>query len=69
MKFKRDKRLQNAYTENTIKCKNCGHSIVFLYFEQRETKICSWCGHLVYANDKVEFKDKLRKSLGGKKNE
>lgn len=66
MEFKRDKRLQNAYTDNTVKCKSCGHSIVFLFFEQKEKKICNWCGHVVYANDKIEFKEKLKKQLRGK---
>lgn len=64
MEFKRDKRLQKAYTDNTVKCKNCGHSLVFLNFENRDKKICSWCGHLVYANDKIEFKNKLNKLIG-----
>ena len=64
MGLERDKKLQKAYTDNSVKCKNCGHSIVFLYFEQKDKKICSWCAHLVYANDKVEFKDKLKKKMG-----
>lgn len=66
MNFKKDRKLQEAYTDNTVKCKNCGHSIVFLFFEQKEKKICNWCGHVVYANNKIEFKEKLKKQLRGK---
>ncbi len=47
------------YTAESIKCKNCGHSILF----EGNRKICTYCGHWVYKNDKVEFEYNLKKIL------
>ena len=46
-----------------VKCK-CGHSIGFI---KNHSMVCSYCGRLVYATKKDEFKDKLLKEI--KRNE
>lgn len=43
-------------------CK-CGHSLTIYPMEKRIKKLCSWCGHYVYINKRVEFIDKLKKML------
>ena len=45
-----------------IKCP-CGHTVVIFPMEHRNKKICSWCGHYVYLNEKEKFKDLLRRKL------
>ena len=47
---------QKGITDRTIKCKNCGHSIV----PMKERIICTHCGRWVYKNDKAEFEYKLK---------
>ena len=47
------------YTAESIKCKNCGHSMIF----ESDRKLCTYCGHWVYKNDKVEFEYNLKKIL------
>ena len=44
-------------------CK-CGHTVEFL---RRIPKICSYCKHYVYPDDKYEFEEKLKKEI--RKNE
>ena len=43
-------------------CK-CGHPVTIYPFEHRNSKICSWCGRLVFVNKKEEFKYKLQKEM------
>lgn len=52
------KRLQR-YTKASVKCKNCGHTVLV----SRERCICSWCGYWVYKNDKIEFQYNFKKIL------
>lgn len=46
-----------------VKCK-CGHTLCFV---SNNNRICNYCGRMVYATKKKEFKDKLLKEI--KKNE
>ena len=42
-----------------VKCK-CGHTINFL----KNTKvICTWCGRVVYADEKTRFKEIIKKTI------
>lgn len=45
-------------TDHSIKCK-CGHSLFF----KRDYMICTWCGNIVFKNDKAKFKYELNKRL------
>jgi len=47
----------NVYTNSTIKCKHCGHSLLF---GNKEKIICNHCGYYVYRNSKIEFKHKMQ---------
>ena len=47
-------------TQQSIKCKHCGHSVLF---SRREKTICSWCGHWVFKDQKEEFKYRLENLL------
>lgn len=59
-----DTRRFDMYTRISTKCK-CGHTNQIPVHIGK--KICSYCGHWVYAKtpegNKVEFKDKLRKAI------
>lgn len=46
---------------------SCGHSVIIPYFQDR--KLCSWCKHWVYKDDKRFFKDKMRQLLNQKQRE
>lgn len=52
------KRLQR-YTKESVKCKNCGHTIL----PGKDRGICTWCGHWCYKNDKIEFKYKMLENI------
>lgn len=43
----------DSYQKEITKCK-CGHSVFLPIYEP--VKICSFCGKIVYKNDKVKFK-------------
>lgn len=65
MQLKKDIRLANEQAKFKKKCKFCGHTLTFYYFE-KDKKICSWCGHYNYKNEYAEFKfllNKKRKEL------
>ena len=47
------------------KC-SCGHSV---YILKGSKKICSWCGHYVYASPLEQFKDKLKEMMNKNKRE
>lgn len=47
-----------------IICPNCGHSVLF---NRKDKKICEWCKHYVFKNDKVEFEYRLKESMNKKK--
>lgn len=61
-------KMTEEYAKYSVYCKNCGHTMHFFPFEKRDKKICDWCQHTVYANDKVEFKEKLKKVIGNGRN-
>lgn len=46
-------------TKASIKCKTCGHTII----PTRDRGICTYCGHWVYKNDKIEFRYKVLENL------
>lgn len=49
------------YTINfaTAKCK-CGHTISFFI---KKKQICSWCGNIVYYDEKEKFKEIIKKTM------
>lgn len=67
-KYNINQKITEEFSKYKVYCKNCGHSILFIPFENKKKKICSWCGHIVYANDNLEFKDKLKKVMGNGRN-
>ena len=60
--FSNEYRLVEERAKYKVYCK-CGHSIVFYPIEKKDRKICSWCGHYIYKNSKVEFKNRLNNLL------
>ena len=61
MNFKETKRYYNALAEIRVKC-SCSHTMFFPAYGP-DIKICSYCGHKVYRNDLVRFKDLLSKEV------
>lgn len=57
-----DTKLEIERSKYKYHCK-CGHSLTIYPMEKRIKKLCSWCGHYVYINKRVEFIDKLKKML------
>ena len=61
--------MNNAYIENPIAyidaiqeikypCRKCGRKAVIPAGVKRQ--ICHWCGHWVYTDKKVEFREKFK---------
>ena len=55
-----DLKRSTVYTNMTIYCKNCGHSLLILNCDRL---ICSHCGYWVYKDDKTEFKYKMLENI------
>ena len=62
MTFSTNDKMLEERTKYKVYCK-CGHSMVFYPMEHKEKKLCSWCGHYVYKDKKVEFNDKLNRLI------
>jgi ribosomal protein S27AE len=62
MYFEEDVKLEEVKSKYKFHCK-CGHTVAIYPFEHRISKICSWCGNLVFINKKEEFKHKLKKEM------
>ena len=61
MSIRKDMKLGCALLNVTRKCK-CGHSITFT--NPRTLQVCcSWCGRMVYKDDKTAFVLKLQNKL------
>lgn len=56
---KADIKRQQNITLASIKCKHCGHSIL----PTKDRTLCTYCGHWIYKNDKVEFKYKTLEKI------
>ena len=67
-RFSTNDKILEEYSKHKVYCKKCGHPVLFLPFENKEKKICSWCGHYIYLNEKIEFKEKLKKVMGNGRN-
>ncbi len=66
---KKDDRMFNLQTQYTKKCR-CGCSVVIYPWENVESKVCRWCGRLVYMSDEKQKKhnfitDMQKKLKGG----
>ena len=59
-RYEEDTKLMNMLSSFKVKCKHCGRKVVMT---NAERTICSWCGHFVYRNSKIEFKYKLKEML------
>lgn len=53
------KNRETGITKRTIKCKNCGHSILPI----KERILCTHCGYWVYKNEQVEFRYKTLENI------
>ena len=54
-------RMSNEYDKIKIKCSYCGRKMVVpMWIDKR---LCSWCGHYIFRNKKLEFEDKLKKKI------
>jgi hypothetical protein len=42
----------------TIKC-SCGHSVL----TAKPKTVCTWCGNYVYRDKRLEFEERLKRSL------
>lgn len=60
LSFKEVEKLHDAIVNNKFQCK-CGHK-VFIPNEKKKA-LCNWCGHYVYRDKQLEFKEKLKKEL------
>ena len=54
------KKYSAAINKIKIQCK-CGRKVVVPVFVDKQ--LCSWCGHYVYRNKCLEFKEKLRMKM------
>lgn len=56
----KDSKRISYYTRNSVKCKHCGHTV---FMPSEKYKICSWCGHYVFKNEKIEFNFRMGKKI------
>lgn len=67
MKLKDERKYASEMAKIRVRCE-CSHTTLFPIFGP-DVKICSYCGHKVYRNEKVEFKENLLKVIKEKENE
>ena len=60
MSFKEMQKYCNEVQKFKVSCE-CGHRVFIPY--NKDTKICNWCGRIVYKNDLIKFKRVLRNKL------
>lgn len=53
-------RMTNELDKVKYECK-CGHKEVITSTEDK--KICSWCGHYIFKDKKVEFKYRVKERI------
>lgn len=61
MNLNNEKKYANEMAKLRVKCK-CSHTTIFPAFGP-DVKICSFCGHKVYKDDKARFKNILLKTI------
>lgn len=61
MNSKEMQKYANALSEIRVKC-NCSHTLYFPAYSP-DVQICSHCGHKVYRNDRIKFKEILSKCI------
>ena len=54
-------RLSNEYNKIKIQCKCCGHKVVIPVWVDKQ--LCSWCGHYVFRNKQLEFRENMKKLM------
>ena len=60
MTFKEISKYCNEIQKFKVECK-CGHRVMIPF--GKDFKICNWCGHKVYRNKNLEFKERLKQIL------
>lgn len=58
--FKEQEKLDKILADYKVKCKNCGHVVIM---RKNDKKVCNWCGHYIFGDDKEEFKYRLSQKL------
>lgn len=53
------RKLDEELAKHKVKCK-CGHTAIILDVDKI---ICSHCGHYIYKNKKLEFRERMKKCL------
>lgn len=61
--FKSMQKIETERGKNKRWCKHCGHSIIFPKTSKLDKMICTYCGHYIFKNDKIEFETLLKKSI------
>lgn len=62
--MKKNKKYYEEICKIRVKC-NCGHTLYFPVYAP-DVLICSYCGHKVYRNECVKFKEQFLKFLKSK---
>lgn len=54
-------RKTNYLDKIKVYCKNCGHPEIIKH--SRDYVICSYCNHIIFKNDKCEFKYNMKNAM------
>ena len=61
-KFLTDQKFIDELSKYKYTC-SCGHTLVIL--RPKTKKLCKWCGHYVYVNEKEKEKEEFKKKMKG----
>ena len=64
--YKEEQNLLSLKTRYAIRC-SCGKTTTIYPFENRNKKICKWCGHYVYMKKEEQFKETLKRLINENK--
>lgn len=71
---KKDRYLYESQMSNIVQalnvtCEHCNRKVPFFAYEKDDKKVCSWCGHYIFKNNKAKFKHEMKKTIIKKKKE
>lgn len=63
--LQKEQMIADVFKNYMYQCKNCGHKEVIKPIQNN--KLCSYCGNLIFKNDKDEFIYRINQKMKGNK--
>ena len=61
IKYDTSQKAENERARYKVKCKKCGHTLVFTPSNKKNKILCNYCGYYIYRSKKDKFKELFQK--------